>query len=64
MIPIAAIRALGFTNFEGPDPNGHINILGTAEEFEAQAEAFVELIDTGQVRILTAEECLRNPDRN
>ncbi len=63
-IPIAVIQALGFTHLEGPEPNGHMNILGTAEEFRAQAAAFVELIDTGQARILSAEECLRKPDKD
>ena len=62
VISIEAIYSLGFNNFEGPEPNGHINVLGTAEQFEAQAEKFIELIDRGQARILTIEECLERPD--
>lgn len=61
-IPIAAIRAMGFDNLEEPDAKGHLNILGNKEEFDACAEAFVELIDTGQARIITVEECLKRPD--
>ena len=64
VLPINAIHELGFSSFDGPEPNGHINILGTHEMFIAQAEAFVELIDTGRARILTVEECLQRTDAN
>lgn len=57
-IPIASILAMGFATLEEPEPNGHLNILGTVADFEARAENFIELIDTGQARILSAEECL------
>ncbi|GEM_PF-4497143 len=57
-MPIAALRAMGLNNLEEPDATGHLNILGSVEEFDAHAEEFVELIDTGQAHILTVEECL------
>lgn len=57
-VPIAAIKAMGFIELEEPDAKGHLNILGSREEFDAHAEEFVELIDTKQAHILTIEECL------
>lgn len=57
-VPIAAVKAIGFNSLEEPDAKGHLNILGRVEEFDAHAEEFVELIDTGQAHILTVEECL------
>lgn len=57
-VPIAALEAMGFRHWEQPDETGHLNILGTEAEFDAAAESFVELIDTGVARILSIEECL------
>ncbi len=62
IIPIDAVLSLGFVELDGPELNGHINIIGTVEQFEIQAPDFVDLINTGQARILTVEECLERPD--
>ena len=59
-ISVKAIVHLGFAEeeFIGPELNGHINLLGSSEKFQILAPDFVELFDTGEARILTAEECL------
>ena len=57
-IPIAEIKKLGLTNFEGPDPDGHINILGTYDQFKHIADEFVALIDNNIAYVLSDEESM------
>jgi hypothetical protein len=60
LLPLAEIRAMGFTNIEEPDETGHLNILGSEDDFKTHADEFAELIDTGKARILNPEECRIN----
>ncbi len=60
IIPISGIKTMGFSaeHFEEPDATGHLNILGSVDQFISHQYDFVELIKIGQARILTVEECL------
>ena len=60
-LPLSRILGLRLGPLEVPDESGHTNILGTAAQFEAAADTIVEWLDVGVARILTAEECLREP---
>lgn len=57
-IPISKIEEMGFS-LEEPDSTGHLNILGSAKEFEDRAEDFVELIDMGEAFLLDKAGCLQ-----
>ena len=57
-VQTADIIGMGF-ELGIPDSYGHLDILGTAEQFEDHKADYVELIKSGRAALLTDVECLR-----
>ena len=57
-IPVSSIKAMNVFRLENLRADGHIDLIGTYEDFQNHKDDFINLLNHGVARVLTKAECL------